>query len=109
MGYNTEYILEADERVDEIKEFVEAEMDTYYSKVIIEMLDGNISPPMKWYCHVKDLHQLTRKFPGVLFTLTAYGEDPGDTWIEYALRSEVRHGKAKISFPSIRECEVKHA
>ena len=45
------------------------------------ILNGEEADP--WYDHEMDMKEVSLAWPGVLFTLRGYGEEPGDEWVEY--------------------------
>lgn len=55
--------------------------------------DGNSEERGKWYEHEADLRALSKKYSGVLFTLTVYGEDGSNS------RKYFRDGKMQAVRP----------
>ena len=48
------------------------------------------SCPISWYTHQDDMKRVSKHWPGILFTLTGTGEDPGDQWTEYHMDGKVQ-------------------
>jgi hypothetical protein len=44
----------------------------------------------KWYEHDGDMKALSERVPGVLFTMTGAGEEPGDMWTKYYYEGKVQ-------------------
>lgn len=39
--------------------------------------------PCQWYEYTENMVEVSRHYPGVVFSLNGCGEEPGDEWIEY--------------------------
>ena len=63
--------------------------------------------PVKWYEHVKDMLDLSREFPGVLFTLHGEGEQGDDLWQSYYFDGMFQHEKAVISYAEYDPAKLK--
>lgn len=108
MGYCTNYSLETDATPDsEVAENIaarlrddEGEGDFVYA--LEEKIAGVEYGPRdacKWYEHQKDLVELSKQFPGVLFTLSGEGEENGDLWKLYVRNGVAQEAKAVITYP----------
>lgn len=53
---------------------------------------------LKWYGHEKDLIELSKRFPEVLFTLEGHGEEKEDIWREYYRNGQIQWAPAQIIF-----------
>lgn len=60
--------------------------------------DGSSADTCKWYDHVKEMAEFSKKFPDVLFILSGEGEESGDIWRKYFLDGKVQVSKVKIEF-----------
>lgn len=58
--------------------------------------DGESNEQCKWYDHQIDMVEMSKKFHGVLFTLSGEGEESGDVWKEYYKDGLVQVARAKI-------------
>ena len=43
----------------------------------------------KRYDHTQDMREISKYWPGILFTLSDIGEETGDVWVEYYLSGKV--------------------
>lgn len=53
----------------------------------------------KWYDHIKDMVELSKQFPDVVFELEGDGEESGDMWKEYYKNGLYQDCPAQIIFP----------
>lgn len=89
---------------ESISKFLYENRDTYYG--IDEY--GNGADACSWYDHTKDVLNLSKKFPEVLFTLSIQArEDTFEIWNEYFLNGKYQIQKAVVTIPSINEHEWK--
>lgn len=100
MGYSAYYEIKTDKAVN-FKDFCHAITGTYAEEVftkgindILEQENKEIGSRRliiasddyyKWYEEETEMAKLSAKFPGILFTLTAEGEENGDYWRIYAM------------------------
>jgi hypothetical protein len=61
----------------------------------------------KWYGHEHDMRALSEEYPGVLFTLTGYGEESGDVWRKYFRDGRMQLAPAKIIFEDFNPSKLK--
>lgn len=56
---------------------------------------------MKWYSHDRDILELSKHFPSVIFELSGEGEDHDDNWITYYHNGEMEtlHGRIVYDQP----------
>jgi hypothetical protein len=54
---------------------------------------------VKWYNRAEDMIRISLKFPGVIFTVMAYGEEDEDISVIYAKDGNVEEFKAEVIFP----------
>lgn len=100
MGYYTQYnltIAKANGRVE--LERIDEDLRTIsgYNDFAIDAHTDTI----KWYDHDKDMIELSKKHPNILFQLDGEGEESGDIWRSYYCNGEVEFAKAVLTFPSI--------
>lgn len=110
MGYYTHYSLEvhgiknAEEHAS-LRDFIgsssynycfqEDEMDVYESEAYFASEDE-----CKWYGHEKDMINLSKQFPDMIFCLEGDGEERGDMWRKYFHNGIMEFCPAYISYPS---------
>ena len=97
MGYYTKYELETSgpNQIAAHKAAAVYNEATYYA-----IYDEQ---SCKWYDHVKDMKEISRKYPEVLFTLSGIGEEYPDIWVKYFKNGNVQVEKAVITFG---ECKL---
>lgn len=104
MGYMTYYELTYENQNDKITDeniLVKALLDiapylSYGEEVSFEEL---FCEGMKWYDHNKDMKELSKQFPNILFKLHGNGEDFYDTWNKYFLNGKMQFCQAEIVYP----------
>ena len=97
MGYCTHYELETD-------------TDDYYfyESELRKIVDYNpLETECKWDSHLKDMKELSSKYPKVLFTLHAEGEESGDVWKGYFKGGKAQIEKAVITIAEFNEDKLK--
>lgn len=52
----------------------------------------------KWCDHEKDMKEISKSFPDVLFQLEGHGEDLDDLWVKYFKNGMMQVCKAQIIF-----------
>lgn len=94
MGYYTDYYLNAapvsEEQYNSISAFLKELRDV--EEECFEDGAGywkNIQDT--WYQSFDDMVSISKQFPEVLFTLTGYGDQRDDQWIEYFKNGRVQH------------------
>lgn len=58
-----------------------------------------LEEPIKWYEHDKDMVNLSKEYPEVIFLLEGEGEEPDDHWRELYYDGNCARAQAVISFP----------
>ena len=53
----------------------------------------------KWYDHNKDMIEISKQFPDILFILDGTGEDHEDIWRTYYHNGKYEETYARIAFP----------
>lgn len=64
----------------------------------IEEDTGNSIDRMKWYDWKRDLLEMSKKYPFVIFLLTGEGEENGDMWKAYFLNGKCQVANAIITY-----------
>lgn len=62
-------------------------------------IENRFHEATKWYACETDMRCLSRRFPGVLFTVTGDGEDKGDLWVAYFLDGRMQRDAAEVVYP----------
>jgi len=98
MGYYTDYTLTADKKLPE--DFNEKfEEITDYCFNFGEIFEA------KWYNHEKDMIELSKIYPNILFTLEGVGEeqyaDEPDMWRMYFKNGESKRITPVLSWPEV--------
>jgi len=61
--------------------------------------DGSsLEEPIKWYEHEAEILAVSKQYPGVLITLTGYGEEHDNIWRKYFTKGKVQKTAAAIVF-----------
>ena len=119
MGYYTDYELNV-ERADCVdpdsgdrelgsltRELLEREIDK------LGVFDGEYGGGWygnaKWYEHDRDMLLLSKRFPGVLFTLHGYGDDVEDIWYTYYLDGKMQVCPGTIVYDDYDPLKLKTA
>lgn len=120
MGYYTRYdmsVYEGDYNSYDIVKFMaekNKECDAYYAfeydlkntlddindqsgAVYALSLEGD--DECKWYEHEKEMRDLSKVFPDVVFKLHGEGEENGDIWDKYFMNGKMQYCPAQISLP----------
>jgi len=98
MGYYTNYELEIVEGGD---------YNTDYEEVVAEQVDYNpFEEETKWYHHEKDMVNVSKKHPKVLFKLKGEGEEAGDLWVNYYKDGKSQHCPGVITFDEYDESKL---
>lgn len=96
MGYATEYELNV-QNARGIENEIEESLNEI-SGYAIEL--GEVTT-MKWYDHQKDMTQISKNFPDVVFTLDGVGEESGDIWKAMYKNGKSKRVRAEIVIPNI--------
>jgi hypothetical protein len=54
---------------------------------------------VKWYECEEHMREFSERYPNVLFTISGYGEDPGDIWKLHAKNGKLQKCEAVIVIP----------
>lgn len=104
MGYYTRYELSIlGGHYDTLKEIIENDEDTFYG------IDENGEPVdcVKWYDHEKDMINVSKEYPELVFKLTGEGEEAGDLWHKYFKNGKKQVCEAKIVFDEFDESKLR--
>lgn len=58
---------------------------------------------VKWYSHVADMEEYSKKYPNMVFKLSGEGEESGDIWVEYYKNGLMQRSKAVIKLEGYDE------
>lgn len=61
--------------------------------------DFETTNEIKWYEHEKEMRNLSKHFPDILFILHGEGEERGDIWDEYYRAGKMQHCHAEVKIP----------
>lgn len=109
MGYYTKYDLDMEKRTAESLPSEEEVLKTLAQIIGMDFDEKNpcfdefFEEPLKWYGHDRDMKMISSLYSGVLFSLTGWGEEQDDIWVNYYLDGESYFRKAEIKFPSFEE------
>lgn len=110
MGYYTIYKLEdvfdeenEDSGLQKVEDYLysDKEIQNRYEELLYAIFHNSGST--KWYDHEKDMIELSKIFPRMVFTLSGEGEEPGDLWKKYFYNGKVQVARAKIDFEEFRK------
>lgn len=105
MGYYTDYELDVTGPEVALKEFEETAMvgrtETPSGIPYIDFIENTDRINAKWYQCEKEMVELSKMFPELLFSIEAAGEESGDLW-----RAWARNGKFKRVEPNMVWPEV---
>lgn len=107
MGYYTHFELDVDKDIAETEHA--AEYDSWEEYVGMESeyeAPYIFEDSRKWYDYRIDMERVSLINPGILFTLTGYGEEHGDIWRSYFKDGESQHTKAVITFSEFDESKL---
>ncbi|ASR77580.1 hypothetical protein SEA_PARADIDDLES_99 [Streptomyces phage Paradiddles] len=113
MGYYTDFTLSAEGRGPIYDKMMKQKDKIVFSQgdydfILGEWLDRGYSQNLKWYDWEKDMKQLSREWPNVLFILEGDGEETGDLWKAWFRNGEMHKLEAKIVFETIKPDLDKH-
>lgn len=109
MGYYTKYDLDMKKRTAESLPSEEEVLKTLAQIDGIDFDEENpcfdefFEEPLKWYGHDRDMKMISSLYSGVLFTLTGWGEEQDDIWVNYYLDGNSYFHGVEIKFPSFEE------
>ena len=95
MGYYTRFELEV---------ISDGDYETDYEEVVREQVNYNpFIEETKWYDFEKDMREVSKQHPNVLFELSGEGEENGDLWKAYFKDGKMQMCKAKIEYDDFNE------
>lgn len=104
------YISEQNEQSDKfyafeysLKEFL-TDLDNLAGTVYALELESD--DECKWYDHEKEIKELSRKFPEIIFKLHGEGEENGDVWDKYFRDGKMQVCNAEMSIPPFDESKL---
>lgn len=100
MGYYTDYKLSFDTSIVDKQEVFDYIKEKFYQWFDCGYVNS------KWYQHVPEMVEVSKKWPDVLFTLEGVGEESGDMWIKYFKNGKVQICPAVLTYPEFDESEM---
>lgn len=101
MGYITMYELQIEPHTEKSWKEIWDELKNNPDALYALDEDGNTNNSCKWYDHEKDLVNLSKKFPEIMFILSGQGEETGDIWIKNFLNGKKQIRGATLTFPPL--------
>lgn len=107
VGYNSyqiaKYMLEKQRKNDwyypfrySLNNFLDGTNEESGTVFALDLEDDEES---KWYDHEKEMIELSKKFPDVLFKLHGVGEESEDIWDEYFMNGKSQYCRAEFIIP----------
>jgi hypothetical protein len=94
MGYQTDFEVTFDaDKATTQQVFVDLTIISGY------VFDNFYLYNAKWYEHDRDMRELSKKYPDILFTVYGRGEESDDMWYAYYQNGKSQHCPAEIVFP----------
>lgn len=107
MGYQTYFSLDIEpwDRIDSEtvvwQQILGERVDDGW--MIVAELHGGAAPDCTWYDCPADMLRLSAQYPGRLFTLKGWGQQRGDTWVQWFLNGQCTRGHdAEIHWPAFQ-------
>ena len=106
MGYRTYYTLSILD-LDGQTELTEDVSNSIIKKLRMSCEDlefavcenGSSNGDCKWYEHDRDMTELSKQFPNVIFQLDGNGEESEDIWTSWYHDGKIQGGHVKIIYP----------
>jgi hypothetical protein len=107
MGYYTAYSLSLGDVTEEQQKQITNHLRE--KDVVGWVLNNDLccSNPATWYDAEKDLREISKEFPDVLFELHGEGEETGDIWDRYFKNGKMQYCPAEIVIPPFDETKLK--
>lgn len=99
MGYQTEFVISADEEVLE-KLCNEPELSH------LEMTGSALRAYAKWYGWHADMRAVSQRYPNTLITVNGAGEEPGDLWRAFFMSGKSQVCDAIITYEEFDESKL---
>ena len=109
MGYYTNYVVEAKDVYDpSVHDYISNFLEKAYCK-FNQNGDSWSIDEIKWYNHVNDMINLSKKpeVKDVLFEVDGEGEDREDSWIEYYKNGKMVEYRPEVIWPKFNEDDLK--
>ena len=103
MGYYTQFQLEYEPELDEIRDVLKDNKFCPYSPLYDVFCEGE---PTKWYDHEDNMRRLSSMFPDVLFTVKGVGEEMPDIWVKYFKGGKCQYCKGKVTYDPFDETKL---
>lgn len=112
MAYNTEYSLsvldlgEGDLELEDVEQLL-AESEAGGARALGLLYTAYTEGlTTSWYDHERDMRELSRSTPGVVYALYGRGEEDDDLWIKYFKDGKMQESRATIVFDPYDEEEL---
>lgn len=105
MGYYTGYDLKWKPPVNliGIDDLIGAYIESHEGMDNALEPSGSEKESTTWYDHEEDMIEMSKVFPGIIFTLHGEGEESGDIWNKYFKDGVMQVAKATIT---VEECNL---
>ena len=107
MGYYTYYSIDIEGMTPEVKPAV---IEAFKDKRIIGYVFDEYLDPLdavKWYEHDKDMLEISKLFPNLIFHLGGVGDENTDLWETHYKAGKMQHCQAEIVYPPFDEKELR--
>ena len=99
MGYYTQYSFEVKFTDGTSDEEVIADLrDTNDNAEYAINADGSTKEECKWYDHVAELKEFSKRYPSAVLALAGEGEEGGDLWVKYFRNGKCQKCPAQIVY-----------
>lgn len=104
MGYITQFELDvtgfSEDALAEFEEAADNHEETPCGIHYSDFVNGE-TISCKWYNSKEDMIDLSKKFPELLFSVDAAGEEPGDLWRAWARNGKYKRIEPEMVWPKI--------
>lgn len=114
MGYYTrfEITMNPEQDANRKTEIMRAIAAKIYEEDPSNISDNNanwcLCDELKWYDYEKDMLEISKQFPDIIFILYGEGEEGGDLWRKYFANGEYEEAYAEIVYPKPKNPKFKN-
>lgn len=104
MGYYTDYELSVKGDPGALDEFNQVASDraqTFDDYHPLDYFVRGVEFNAKWYYWKDDMEALSKRFPALLFTIDANGENSGDIWRAYIRNGKIKRIEPELTWPKV--------